>query len=111
PTQVYDIREFTVPREQRVVSGQEPQAMARQLVDYLLEKGLFTNWDRAGSDGFKPAEKTAPRDERAIWVVGEMGLGQLKHVTLELLGSAAQMAAGLNSEVSVLLMGEDLARQ
>ena len=110
PTQVYDIREFTVPREQRVVSGQEPQAMAKQLVDYLMEKGLFTTWDRASADGFKPAEKTSPRDERAIWVVGETSLGQLKHVTLELLGSAAQMAAGLTSEVSVVLMGEDLAR-
>src|SRR5205814_9509940 len=38
------------------------------------------------------------------------GLGQLKHVTLELLGSAVQMADGLNSEVVAVLLGEGLAQ-
>ncbi len=110
PTQVYEIRELTVPREKQVVSGQPPEAMAKALVDYLVQRGLFTPWQRERGDGFRPTQKTDPRPDRAVWVVGETALGQLRPVTLEILGRAAEMASQLNSEAVAVLIGDDISR-
>ena len=47
PTAVHEIREMVVNRERRVVSGEPPALMARQLVDFLMKRGMFTPWENA----------------------------------------------------------------
>ena len=46
------------------------------------------------------------RDRQGIWVFAEQRAGQLSRVSLELLGTARQLAKTLNQEVSAVLLGD-----
>ena len=109
PTTVSEIQEFVVQREQRVVHQDDPDAAAKLIMDYLVAKGLSQPWER--SVAATPARRTggALRSDRAVWVVADHALGQLRHVTLELLGKGVELAHQLNGELIAVLIGNDVS--
>ena len=107
PTVVSEIRELTIHREKRVILGDDPDAAASQLRDYLLARGLYTPWRRAAVTVPSRSALYSPRPDRAVWVVVEQAQGSIRGVTLELLGKGAQLAERLNSEVAAVLIGSD----
>ena len=112
PTSVSQIHELVIPREKRVIAGDDPESAAQQLLDYLVQRGLFTGWERATAQvpaGDGP--KAALQSDRAVWVVAEQTQGQLRNITLELLGKGAELAHQLHSELAVLLLGSGVAAQ
>jgi len=53
----------------------------------------------------KPKEIPDFSDRKGVWVVAEQRGGELKRVSLELLGKAQELASALNQEVAALLLG------
>ncbi|MBI2887274.1 MAG: electron transfer flavoprotein alpha/ beta subunit [Chloroflexi bacterium] len=111
PTSVSEIRELALPREKRILSGKEPAALAQQVVEYLLSRGLFTPWQQATAQVPPSSQASGKRSDRAVWVVAELVHGRPRNVTLELMGRGAELAAQLNGELGVVLLGNNLAGQ
>ena len=109
PTSVSEIRELVIPRGKVVVKGDDPNAAAEQLVDFLLDSGMFTPWQRAMA-GPPVRSMGGNRTGRAIWVVAEHTDTNVRGFTFELLGKGAQLAAQLNSEVAAVLIGHNVTQ-
>ncbi len=108
PTMVSEIREMEITREKHVIQGDDPEASAKHLRDYLVTRGLFTPWQRVTAKA-APGEQRGPGAvEKAIWVVAEHVRGRLRNVTLELLGRATELAAQNGGEVAAVLMGHNV---
>ena len=56
----------------------------------------------------KPKEIPDFSDRRGVWVFAEQRDGELKRVSLELLGKAQELAADLGQEVAAVLLGHDV---
>lgn len=109
PTSVSEIREVQTPRGKQVVSGLNPDDAAGQLVDYLLNNGLFTAWRQRATSPVPARRSGAPQTGRAVWVVADIAQGRPRGVTLELLGKGAELADRLNSELAAVLIGHKVA--
>ncbi|MBW1730785.1 MAG: electron transfer flavoprotein subunit alpha [Deltaproteobacteria bacterium] len=57
----------------------------------------------------KPKEIPDFSDRKGVWVVAEQRGGELKRVSLELLGKAQELASALNQEVAALLLGHKVS--
>jgi electron transfer flavoprotein alpha subunit len=105
PTSVREIVTLEAKRRCRFVSGVD------ELVSALREEGLFGTWKRPhpAAPVLLPPDRTL-RADRSILVVAEVLGGHVRHVTLELLGKASELAAKLGGEVATIAIGHDVAR-
>jgi len=104
PTWVAGIESVETPREQRMIQEASLGASVDALVNTLLERGLFGRWTSA-SDGEDDVTAPPGRPDKAVWVVGEILSGEIRPVTLELLGKAVELAAEIEGLAAALLMG------
>jgi electron transfer flavoprotein alpha subunit len=80
-----------------------------RLAARLVDKGLFTEWrnsEPAAPRTREPVSRTAARD---VWVLAEILDRRPRKVTFELLGKGRELARQLDSRLSVLLLGQDVA--
>ena len=108
PTWVSEIYSIE-PERDGIVSRDKPVEVAvAELMEYLNERGAF---DGSGSDSTDGAIGRGARRERgqlgAIWVVAETLGGELRPITLELLGRSCEIADMLDTSVEAVLLGED----
>ena len=105
PTRVAELRSAEMERDGTAISGEEPEEAAKQLIDYLLEHGLFQT--RRHIQGGRPRRTSPSRPDptKAIWVVAELSEGRPRGVTFELLGKAQELADHMNGEVAAVLIG------
>ncbi len=109
PTWVSSIETIEVEREQRMLEGGlDDQVDA--LVEILLERGLYGTWKRAGEAAVRPPVDRSPTGGKAVWVLAEELNGELRPVTFELLGKAAELASRYHGEVAAVLPGSGLNR-
>jgi len=113
PTWVEDIRLVEPNRLGEVIADAEPQAAAQQVADQLKARLQSIAAQNAGSAS--PADTARYPDvrDRSIWVVAETAGDTLRHVTLEMLGKARELALTTHSQVAAVLIGKfdhDLTR-
>ena len=105
PTRVAELRSAQLERAGRVINT-DPEAAAKQVVEFMLEKGLFdprqTGTKTSGPRRHVP---TNPNPAKAVWVVAETAQGQLRGVSLEMLGKAQTLATRMGGEVAAVLIG------
>lgn len=94
PTQVLTLQRIEPARRQEILSAAEPDSLANQLLDRLIENhGLFGEWraDQAGTLAkiHRPASASGPS---GVWVLAEKNEAGIRPVTLELLGQARRLA-------------------
>lgn len=83
--------------------------VAQQVVRDLLEEGLFGEWKSKPHEAIRPRRKTEDRGrQNAVWVIAEVIEGEIRPVTLELLGRAIQLADKIDSTVAAVLIGQGL---
>ena len=109
PTFVNEIYSVEPDRD-KIVSSEKPVAESvAELMAYLEKRGVF---DKSHSTGDATGPVRGPRRERgdagAIWVVADILAGDVRPVTLELLGRASELAAGLGTSVEAVLTGHGL---
>lgn len=107
PTWVTEIETVDVEREQRTFEG-DLASQVDQLVEALVERGLFGSWDDDGSGSGEMALTEPDREAPAVWVVAEILGGAPRPVTLELLGKAVELGRAYGGEVAALLIGDDV---
>ena len=98
------------PRRDRILirDAPVPDAVA-QLMEYLDARGVFDQSQADAASSAPPRGGIRPKsDDGAIWVVAETLGGELRPVTLELLGSACQLADTLQTRVEAVLIGSDV---
>ena len=107
PTWVDEIFSLESTRLGTVVRDLSPQEAVAQMMEFLEERGVF---DASTGPGRTVAAR-GPRLERgsqgAIWVVAEIIGGEVRPVTLELLGRARELASQVGTNVEAVLIGED----
>ncbi len=109
PTWVSSIETIEVERNQQLLAG-ETADQVDALVEILLERGLYGTWKRTGKAAGKPPVDRSPAGGKAVWVVAETLAGELRPVTFELLGKAAELASRYHGEVAAVLPGSGLNR-
>ena len=114
PTWVSDIQFIESNREQRVITADvSPGDAARQVADYLREKGLLDPAVREQRRASAPLAPDAvrPPSGPAVWVLADHGADGLRSVARELLGAAGGVADAVGGHVvGVLMGGPDAAR-
>ena len=109
PTWVSEIYSIEPEREGIVVRDRPADEAVVELMTYLDEKGVF---EGGGADA--AAVERGARRERgdigAIWVVAETLGGELRPITLELLGRSCELADELGTSVEAVLIGEDVGQ-
>ena len=110
PTEVSGIEIVEVSRERRLLDGGSLEERVKQLVQLLVERGLFKTDESDDVLEETPAlrRSTPPIANQSIWVLAELLNGQIRPVTLELLGKSMELAEKSGGEVSALLIGHNL---
>jgi len=111
PTWVSEIYSIE-PERKRIIRRADgnADAVAGEVVDDLLEEGLFGEWKLAPREKITPRRlKTENGGRNAIWVVAELVEDKIRPVTLELLGRSIQLAEKLNGAVAAVLIGHNVA--
>ena len=105
PTWVNDVFSVESGRSGVVIRDATPEDAVSQVMDLLDERGVF---DQAASSE-RTATPRGPRSERgdcgAIWVATELMGGNIRPVSLELLGRARELAPILGTSVEAVLIG------
>lgn len=104
PTWVESVQTVEVTREKKVLEGDLP-AQVNELVQILLQRGLFGKWVSDGEESSGRQHERKSGGGPAVWVVAETLGETLRPVTLELLGKAVELATTYEGEVGALLMG------
>ena len=107
PTWVSEIYSIEPEREGIVVRDKAADEAVAELMNYLGEKGAFDVGAVNSSDA--AVERGARRecgDVGAIWVVAEALGGELRPITLELLGRSRELAEALDTRVEAVLIGD-----
>ena len=107
PTWVNEIFSIESSRLGKMVRDLPTDEAVSELMDFLHERGVFS--DEASSR--QAGDPRGPRLERgpqgAIWVLAETLGGAVRHVTLELLGRARDLAAEIGTTVEAVLIGNE----
>lgn len=109
PTFVNEI--YTIePQRDQIVSSDKPVAVSvAELMAYLETRGVF---EEASAEDAQAGTERGPRreigDVGAIWVVADILAGQVRPVTLELLGRASELASELSTCVEAVLLGQNV---
>jgi len=109
PTWVSEIYSIEPEREGIVVRDKPADEAVTELMNYLGEKGAFEGDVVDSSDA--AVERGARRecgDIGAIWVVAEALGGELRPITLELLGRSRELADALHTCVEAVLIGDEV---
>ena len=114
PTSVSEIYSIEPEREGIVVRDKPAAEAVSELMAYLDARGALGG-DAAATAGANDAVSAAiPRGARrergavgAIWVLAEMLGGELRPITLELLGRSCELADALNTCVEAVLIAGD----
>ena len=109
PTWVDEIFTLESSRLGTVIRDTPTDEAVAQLMDFLEERGVFDeNADSDGASG--SAAPRGPRMERgpqgAIWALAETMRGEIRPVTLELLGRARELAAQIATTTEAVLIGD-----
>ena len=105
PTWVEDIRLVEPSRLGEVITGEEPSDAARQVAERLKERLVAISAEGGAGPGEVVSARYPDNQERSIWVVAETAGGEIRHVTLEMLGKARQLSEVTRSEVVAVLIG------
>ncbi len=105
PTRVAGLRSAGLERKGTVVSGDNPEEAAHQLVNYLIGAGMFQPGRKQSTRN--PRRRAAKRQaaDGGIWVVAELHDGKPRPVTYELLGKAQELAETMGGQVACVLLG------
>jgi electron transfer flavoprotein alpha subunit len=105
PTEVIGLETVESTREARLIEGASVVEAAESLVRDLRDHGLLG--DRPTRRDLLPAAPNRPNEPRgpAYWVLAEILGGEVRDVTLELLGCASELAGQRNGHVAGLLIG------
>ena len=106
PTWVSDIYSVEPDRERTVVRDKPVEVAVDLLLDYLEERNVF-------GEGRVAARRARPRGPRRdpgrtgpVWVVAELLSGEVRRVSLELLGKAGELASNVDATVEAVLMAD-----
>ena len=107
PTWVDEIFSLESTRLGTVVRDLPPDEAVAQMMEFLEERGVFD----PSTSSAQSAAARGPRLERgsqgAIWVAAEVIGGEVRPVTLELLGRARELATQIGTNVEAVLIGDD----
>ena len=106
PTWVEDIRLVEPNRLGEVIADAEPQAAAQQVADQLKARLQSIAAQNASSASPPDTARYPDVRDRSIWVVAETAGDTLRHVTLEMLGNARELALSTHSQVAAVLIGK-----
>ncbi len=111
PTWVAELQEVHTSRRGHMIEAATPSDAARELVRLLVDEhrlldGLTTSEQPTLASIPRPVTRPGPKD---IWVLAESRGKEVRQVTLELLGKARQLADALQSSVTVVCLGHDIA--
>ena len=107
PTWVDEIFSLETSRLGAVIRDTPPDEAVAQLMDFLEERGVFSGEASAGGRVAIPRGPRIEGGERgAIWAHAEIMRGEVRPVTLELLGRARQIAPRIGAAVEAILIGD-----
>ena len=110
PTWVGEVYAEESDREAIVVRNEPVDAAVGRLMDYLESRGVFDDTDDAANAGVPRGPMRERGETGPVWVVAELLGGEVRPVTLELLGRAAELASRLGTSVEAALMGDGVER-
>ena len=108
PTWVNDIYSIESNREGIVVRDVPVEDAVSQLMDYLDKRGVFVEQEKSVSTGNPRGPRREPGSMGAIWVLVELLGGEIRPVTLELLGRASELASQINTNVEAVILGDSI---
>ena len=112
PTWVSEIYSIEPEREGIVVRDKAADEAVGELMAYLDGRGVFDGGGRGSAEdaGRLRGGRRERGDVGAIWVLAETLSGELRPVTLELLGRSCELADSLGTCVEAVLIGDDVAQ-
>ena len=108
PTRVHDIRSLARTRTVAMIEGATASEKAALLIERLESRGAFKHGHEANVDELADA----PREfieGREVWAVAELMNGELREVSLELLGKGSDLARKLKARLAAVIAGENAA--
>ena len=110
PTWVSEIYSIEPERDGIVARDKATDDAVAELMAYLDEREVFDESVGADDVGMPRGSRRERGDVGAIWVVAETLGGELRPITLELLGRSRELAEVLNTNVEAVLIGDDVER-
>ena len=107
PTWVNEIFSIESSRLGKMVRELPPDEAVSELMDFLSERGVFDHEASSRQAGEPRGPRLEPGTQGAIWVLAETLGGAVRHVTLELLGRARDLAAQIGTTVEAVLIGNE----
>ena len=108
PTWVSEIYSIEPERDGIVVRHKPAEEAVAELMAYLDERGAFDGNAASDEVGMARGSRRERGDVGAVWVVAETLGGELRPITLELLGRSCELANMLNTCVEAVLIGDDV---
>ena len=108
PTSVLSIHPQKSDRARIIIRNEPPGVAADKLVAYLLERGLFHQWDMEEQPAASLTRSSVAKDENGVWIYGEVVRGEVRGVSLELLGKGIELADRLEAKIAAIVMGADV---
>jgi electron transfer flavoprotein alpha subunit len=110
PTSVSQIFSLEKTRHVEMIAGGVEQ-IAEDLAKRLCVRGLFCGWEQLESTNNPvSARREVFAPGKAIWAVGELTGGELRHVSFELLGKGQELAQKVGGELAAVLIGNNISR-
>ena len=106
PTWVDEIFSLESTRLGTVVRDLPPDKSVAQLMEFLEERGVFDGDASSQSGGAARGPRLERGAQGAIWVAAEIIGGEVRPVTLELLGRARELASQIGTSVEAVLIGD-----
>ena len=106
PTWVDEIFSLESTRLGTVVRDLPPDESVAQLMEFLEERGVFDGDASSQSGGAARGPRLERGAQGAIWVAAEIIGGEVRPVTLELLGRARELASQIGTSVEAVLIGD-----
>jgi len=104
PTWVGEVYEERPQRLGEVLSGDDPAALAEELVERLLERGAFA---RTAGEARPRARQRPPERGQAVLVWIELHAGRPRPSAFELLGAAGEIADAIEGHTVAAVPGGD----
>ena len=106
PTWVDEIFSIESSRLGAVVRDTPTDEAVAQLMDFLEERGALDDHSASGDASIPRGPRVEPGSQGAIWTLAEVMGGEIRPVTLELLGRARELAARIGATAEAVLIGD-----